>query len=46
MWWRDYNIGTLSAIESGDLEDKGVKMKQIMEEPDAVKMDKVEETAR
>ena len=40
MGWRDFNIGNLSAMENGDLGPVEVKMKQIIEEQDAVKMDK------
>ena len=46
MGWRDYNVGNLSAMETGDLGVVEVKMKQIIEEQDAVKMDKDEEKAR
>ena len=48
--WRDYNVGNLSAMETGDVGVVEVKMKmkmkQIIEEQDAVKMDKDEEKAR
>ena len=46
MGSRDYNVGNLSAMETGDLGVVEVKMKQIIEEQDAVKMDKDEEKAR
>ena len=46
MGWRDYNVGNLSAMETGDLGVVEVKMKQIIEEQDAIKMDKDEEKAR
>ena len=46
MGWRDFNIGNLSAMENGDLEPVEIKMKQIIEEQDAVKMDKDEDRAR
>jgi len=46
MGWRDYNIGNLSAMETGDLGPVEIKMKQIIEEQDAAKMDKDEERLR
>jgi hypothetical protein len=46
MGWRDFNIGNLSAMENGDLGPVEIKMKQIIEEQDAVKMDKDEDRAR
>ena len=46
MGWRDDNVRNLSAMETGDLGVVEVKMKQIIEEQDAVKMDKDEEKAR
>ena len=46
MGWRDYDVGNLSAMETGNLGVVEVKMKQIIEEQDAVKMDKDEEKAR
>ena len=46
MGWRDFNIGNLSAMENGDLGPVELKIKQIIEEKDAVKMDKDEDGAR
>jgi len=46
MGWRDYDVENVSAIETGDLRVVDVKMKQIFEEQDAVKMDKDEEKSR
>jgi hypothetical protein len=46
MGWRDYCIGNLSAMETGDLGPVEVKMKQIIQEQDALKMDKDEDRAR
>ena len=46
MGWSDFNIENLSAMENGDLGPVEVKMKQIIEEQDAVKMDKDEDRAR
>jgi hypothetical protein len=46
MGWRDYNVENLSAMETGDLRVVEVKMKQIIEEQDAIKMDKDEEKVR
>ena len=43
---RDYNVGNVLAMETGDLGVVEVKMKQIIEEQDAIKMDKDEEKAR
>jgi len=42
MGWRDFNVGNSSAMETGDLGVVEVKMK-LVEEQDAVKMDKDEE---
>jgi len=38
MGWRDFNIGNLSAMKNGDFGPVEVKMKQIIEEQDAVKI--------
>jgi hypothetical protein len=46
MGWRDYNRGNLSAMETADLGPIEVKMRQIIEEQDAAKMDKDEEKSR
>ena len=46
MGWCNYNVGYLLVMETGDMKVVGVKMKQITEEQDAVKMDKDEGKAR
>ena len=46
MGWRDFYIGNLSAMDNGDLGPVEIKMKQIIEEQNAVKMDKDEDRAR
>ena len=46
MGWRNYNVGNLSTVETGNLGVVEVKIKKIIEEQDAVTMDKDEEKAR
>jgi hypothetical protein len=45
MGWRDYAIGNLSAMETGELGPVEIKMKQIIEEQDTEKAKKNEEKA-
>jgi hypothetical protein len=46
MGWRDYNLGNLSAMETGDLGPIEVRMKQLIQEEDDFKMGKEAEKAR
>ena len=45
IWWRDYNVGNLSATEIGEFGPVEFKMKQIIEEKNVAKMEKDEERA-